>query len=134
MKLTELKPQFFRYEMRTETWDTTTGPKTGPREYRIPVDSINNAHCIHFLCPKCFAAAGNNIGVHFIEVTFSGRGVPDEQGTHNKAGKPTRWDVVKSGLGSPVMSTGLDDLTLVPSILIEDCCGWHGYITKGEAA
>ena len=138
MKLTDLEPQFFRYETRNETWDTATGPKTGPREYHIPVDTLADAQCIFFLCPKCFAAQGSNYGVHSIEVTFAGRGVSDNMGSHNKAGNPTRWQIVDATAspdGHPdVKSEDFKTLTLVPSILIEGCCGWHGYVTRGDAS
>ena len=124
MKLTELEPKFFRYEVRTETWETVNGPKTGPREYRIPVKELGEAQCVQFLCPKCFAEWGSNYGVHYVEVTFSGRGVPNELGTHNRAGNPTRW---------AVSGNNFSDLTTQPSILLEGGCNWHGFLTNGDA-
>jgi hypothetical protein len=137
VRLTDLEPQFIRYESRVETWNVVDGnPETwrergcptkqvtGPREYRIFVDALAEAQGITFICPKCFANAGHsNAGVHLCEVTFGGRGVPDVMGTHNKAGAPTRWQV--SG-------RSYSDLTTSPSILLEgEGCGWHGFITDG---
>jgi hypothetical protein len=134
MKLTDLEPQFIRYESRVEnyrlvdgdpaTWEQRGRPTkevTGLREYKIFVPSLSEAQGITFLCPKCFN--GSRAGVHLCEVTFSGRGVPDDMGTHNKNGEAVRWGV--SG-------NGVEDLTTTPSILIEDGCGWHGFITSGE--
>lgn len=119
MKLTLLEPKLFRYESRIETYETTTGTKTGPRIYLVPA-ALPDSQCIMFLCPKCFDGQQ-----HHIEVTFAGRGVTDEMGTHNKEGKPTRWNL--SG-------NGFDDLSLTPSVLIEGGCNWHGFVTNGDAA
>lgn len=118
MKLSELEPQFYRYETRVEERDTVNGPVTGPREYHIPVQTLAEAQCIFFLCPICL-----NGQHHQVEVTFAGRGVQDHQGNHNSAGKPTRWQV--SG-------NDFSDLTTTPSILLEGGCFWHGFITNGE--
>jgi hypothetical protein len=76
---------------------------------------FSEAHGIRFECPK---------GHHLIQVFFAGSPVPPHIGT-NKEGKMVRWN--KSG-------TGLADLTLTPSIQEQDdICGWHGFITNGEA-
>ena len=150
MKLTDLSPQFIRYETRVETYPVVDGDpetwrergcptkdKTGPRVYRHHVDSLEQAQGITFLCPKCFAAniakvdpelkgadalEAAGVGIHSVEVTFSGRGALDNEGTQRKTG-PVRWDV--SG-------TGYSDLTTKPSILLLCGCEWHGYITNGE--
>lgn len=117
MKLTDLEPEFYRYETRLEEGQS--------RIYRIPVASIAEAQCIFFACPKCAGGAGQ---WHLVEATFAGRGVPDNMGTHNAAGKPTRWNAA---------GTGFSDLTLTPSIQLEagpPCCQWHGFVTNGEAA
>lgn len=138
MRLLDLHPQFIRYESRIDTWRCAEGDlatwrergcptisKTGPREYRPYVDSLAEAQGILFCCPKCFAETGSNVGVHLCEVTFESRGVPAEMGTHNKDGKSVRWNV--SG-------DGFHNLTTTPSILLEGGCGWHGFITNGEAS
>lgn len=129
MKLTDLEPRFFRYDVRVEPYQVIDGDSmtwrergcpsktvVGPREYHVTVATLEEAQAVAFLCPRCFPG-------HEVHVTFSGRGVGPEYGCHNKAGNAVRWDV--SG-------TGLDDLSTTPSILIEDGCGWHGYITNGE--
>jgi hypothetical protein len=60
-----------------------------------------------------------------VQVFFVGSPVPDRLGT-NKDGKTVRWHAT---------GTGLDDLTLAPSIEEQGGdCGWHGFVTKGDAA
>ena len=116
MKLTDLEPQFMRYE-------------TSDHEYLRHVDSLAEAQSVQFLCPVCFVKNNAPVGTHLIEVSFSDRGVLDHQGSHNREGAPSRWTV--SG-------TGYADLTTLPSILVDPaepaCAGWHGYITNGEVA
>lgn len=113
IRLTELEPQFIKYEK------TANGEVIDPRN--IPIEQ---AQGLWFLCPKCFAENKGAVGTHACEVSFTNRGVLPEQGSHNKKGEPVRWNM--SG-------TGLHDLTLTPSILLEGGCAWHGYITNGEA-
>ena len=126
MRLAELEACFGRYESRgPETWDTTTGPQTGMREYFVRVASLDEAQGVQFLCPKCFARNGGSVGTHWCEVSFEGRGVAELQGSHGAGGEPTRWCV--SG-------TGLADLSTQPSIQIVGGCGWHGFITSGDAS
>lgn len=133
MKLTDLEPQFIRYESRIETWDVIEGDPatwrergaptkevTGPRQYMVNVESLTEADGITFLCPKCFEENG-----HRCEVTFEGRGAADDQGTQGSDGTPTRWNVSGSGL---------KDLTTAPSILLVGGCAWHGFITNGEVS
>lgn len=127
MKLTDLEPKFIRYESRVITWTRVLGDPltwksgdpteqvTGPREHKIFVDSLAEAQGIWFRCPKCRS--------HCVEATFAGRGVPDDMGTHNKAGEAVRWNV--SG-------TGFEDLTTTPSILLQGGCDWHGFVTNGD--
>ena len=110
MKLTDLEPKFYRYK-------TEDGHK-----YLTPVE-LSEAQCVIFLCPVCFAKNGGAVGTHGIEVSFRDRGVQDDEGSHNKEGKPTRW---------AVSGTSSENLTLDPSILIEDGCAWHGHVVNGE--
>lgn len=79
------------------------------------VGSLAEAQGLWFECPKCPNG-------HFIAVTLADRGVGDEYGTHDRSGKPSRWT-----------ASGVDfsDLTLKPSV--DSGCGWHGWITNGEA-
>jgi hypothetical protein len=133
--LVDLEPEFIRYESRVETWNVVDGDPatwrergcptkqvTGPREYKIYVGDISRAQGLMFLCPKCWAGSKAG-GIHLCEVTFAGRGVPDELGTHNKNGQAVRWQVSGSTFA---------DLTTTPSILLESGCNWHGFITNGE--
>lgn len=114
MKLIELEPQFLRYE-------------TSDHEFLRATDSLADAQGIRFLCPVCFIKNSGPVGTHGIEVSFAGRGVKDNQGSHNREGKPSRWNVTGTDYG---------DLTTQPSILIDPappaCAGWHGFITSGE--
>lgn len=126
MRLSDLEPRFVRYESKIETYDVIVGdpstwhqrgeptePKTGPREYIVNAESLDQAQGLWFLCPKC--------GNHQCQVTFEGRGVPATLGTQNDKG-PVRWTV--SG-------TSFEDLTITPSILLIGGCGWHGFIRAG---
>lgn len=131
MRLTELEPTFVRYEMKVETWTRVLGDPmtykdgdpteevTGSREHTILGVPFAEAQGIEFLCPKCFTANGGAVGTHWCNVTFADRGVPDEAGSHNTEGKPTRWTV--SG-------DTFETLVTSPSILLEGGCGWHGFI------
>jgi hypothetical protein len=137
MKLRELEAQFYRFEIRHEpgefvvgdqaTWRERGSPtetRIAPRTYFIPVTTIAEAQGVQFLCPKCFAANGGNVGTHMVMCWFNGRGVPDEM-----APKPGRWN--PSG-------AGLDDLTFVgPGAvsvhLTGGGCGWHGFVSNGDA-
>lgn len=136
IKLTELQPQFVRYESKIETYKVVEGDQatwhergcptkevTGPRHYMASVSTFVEAQGIHFLCPKCFAANRGDVGTHWCQVTFEGKGVPPEMGCHDNTGRPTRWNVSGSGYG---------DLTVTPSIQILGGCAWHGFITNGE--
>jgi len=100
----------------------------GPRPYRyefLDVGTVAEADQIMFLCPACFAKNGGAVGTHSVMVTFAGRGVPDEAGSVDSDGKPSRWTA--SG-------TSLDDLVLTPSILLDakrkpgEGCHWHGFV------
>ncbi|HWG97193.1 MAG TPA: DUF6527 family protein [Nitrospira sp.] len=135
VKLTDLEPQFVRYETKDEVRDFIVGdPATwhergNPVEYRVRlceskvyVNTLAEAQGIMFLCPVCFAANGGNVGTHSCEVTFEGRGALPSQGTQNKQG-PVRWNV--SG-------DSYENLTTTPSIQLIGGCNWHGYITNGD--
>lgn len=113
MRLTELDPEFIRWEDRTEVVDGMLVT----RAYLPSASSLADAQGILFDCPKC-----RN---HSVQVAFAGRAVADHHGTHASDGRPTRWQVSGSAF---------DDLTLTPSV---DCTPsdpncWHGHITNGE--
>lgn len=92
-------------------------------EFHVQVDSLAEADGLQFLCPKCFATNGGNVGTHSVICWFEGK-VPD-----NVDPKPGRWKPV---------GTGLDDLSFVPgrksnSVLLVGGCGWHGFVKMGDA-
>lgn len=100
----------------------------GPEPVRYEfhdVSTVADADQIQFLCPLCYAKNGGSVGTHSVFVTFAGRNVPDEAGSRDSDGKPSRW----SASGSAI-----DDLVLTPSILLgakqkpEHGCHWHGFV------
>ncbi len=134
MRLTDLEPQFFRVEFRTETWkrvkpgidplkgnwtDDDFEDFTGPREYHVPCE-FAEAHGIQFICPLHKDTDG-----HGTLWAFRDRGVPAGTLSRNKDGVDTRWEVSGTGYG---------DLTMKPSLLVQAApsCEWHGFITNGE--
>ncbi len=98
---------------------------TGPKE-QLRVDGVSEAQGVVFLCPRCFKINDGPVGTHSVICLFVGRGVPDAQFP-----RPGRWEV---------LGTGLADLTLRPSILLQDETPkgrvehWHGFITAGEVS
>jgi len=76
------------------------------KRYRY-VDALAEAQGIRFECPQC--------GNHQVIVWFKGRGAPEEE-----VPLP-RW---------AVSGTGIDDLTLAPSINVAGC--WHGFVQGGQ--
>ena len=89
------------------------------------VPTLAEADGIVFLCPKSYAKNNGPVGTHSVRVYFEGSAVPTRIG-QNSAGQPVRWKAT---------GTGLDDLTLTPSILEQDgICEWHGFVTNGDAA
>ena len=130
MRLIELGPQFVRYGMEPAPAHHGRRMADGVIEWggflvetRKPVESLEEAQGVWFLCPKCYLANGGVVGTHACEVTFEGRGVSPEHGCQGSDGKPTRW---------AVSGSGFEDLTVTPSIQLIGGCNWHGYITKGE--
>ncbi len=106
MKLTELEPQFLRYELLE-----------GKETHRY-VDTLADAQGVMFLCPQCWKKNNGPVGTHSVLCWFVGRRVPD-----HVFPRPGRWHV--SG-------TGYDDLTLQPSVFLTgQGCGWHGFVTNG---
>lgn len=115
MRLSILEPQFVKH---------TLGDN---KKIDIHVHTLEESNGIFFLCPVCWNKNNGPVGTHGIVVTFHGRNVPDELGSHNKEGQPTRWNV--SG-------NSYENLTLTPSIDISrNLPGeWHGFITNGEVS
>jgi|SRR5580765_4673043 len=89
------------------------------------VNTVAEADQVSFLCPLCYAKNGGNKGTHSVMVTFAGRNVPDDSGSRDSTGKPSRWNA--SG-------TSINDLVLTPSIALdasrkaEEGCHWHGFV------
>lgn len=114
LRLTTLEPKFIRYETREQG------------EYKVTVP-LPEAQGLFLLCPVCFTKNNGPVGTHGIDVTFRDRGAADHQGSHNRAGVPSRW---------AVSGDSFENLTLQPSIDISEPdgsgCGWHGHITNGE--
>ena len=85
------------------------------------VDTIQEAHGVQFLCPKCFADNGGSVGTHSVICWDSTRGVQPEE-----TPKPGRWEM---------LGTGLDDLTLRAGsssvLLTGDGCKAHFYVENG---
>ena len=110
MRLRDLEARFVR-------WD-----KSDDGRITLPfADSIQDAHGVIFVCPKCFNDLGGRVGAHSCICWFVGR-VPQDA----EPG-PGRWN--PSG-------SGIDDLTFIgpglTSVLLTGGCGWHGFIQNGE--
>jgi hypothetical protein len=112
MRLLDLEPQFYRHAYQTN-------PDGKQQELLHKVDTVAEAQGVMFACPKCFAANGGLVGTHYVLCWFRDRGVPDEMKPN-----PGRW---------AVSGSGYHDLTLSPSILLHSDCGWHGWVTNGQA-
>lgn len=132
MRLTELEPEFVRYDTRRQlitvvvgdplTWKDGDPTEEVERdvEWTLPVEAFGEAQAVQFLCPKCFAEKDGAVGCHLVRVTFADRGVTPTQGCHNSKGEPTRWQIVEGN--------SFDTLRLAPSILLEGGCNWHGHV------
>lgn len=129
MRLTELDPQFYRYETRREIGLFSDGGNVVERGhdavYFPKVDRIQDAQGVMFLCPKCFAENGGEVGTHRVVCWSRSRGVPD-----SAQPSPGRWTID---------GTGYHDLTLngdppgnARSVQITAGCMWHGHVTNGE--
>lgn len=136
ISLSELEPKFIRVEVKEEeftrlkagvdplNWtDADTEKVTGPRIHHVPVMSLAEAHGVMFLCPKCFMENGGRVGTHGVIVGFRDRDAPPGSLSINSSGQDSRW--AASG-------SGINDLTLDPSILLSGGCGWHGFVRNGR--
>jgi len=129
MKLTDLDPHFVDHRVEPADSDIGRPLPDGsiqwggfPQDVLYEQDEFKGADGIEFLCPKCFAENGGEVGTHLIQVFFAGGDAPDTLG-HDSEGKTVRWNALGSGF---------DDLTLTPSIYVKVGCGWHGFVTNGE--
>ncbi len=137
--LRDLEAKFIRYEAGVahkghgrHLPDGTIQWGGFPVDTFVQVETLAEAQGLWFLCPACYAKNGGNVGTHGVRVFFHGRGVPDrgvdgEVLGKNEAGQPVRWTVVAG--------TGLDDLQLSPSILLQGGgCQWHGFVGSSGVA
>ena len=116
MKLADLNPQFLRYDV------------DGEGVIYRHVDNIADAQGISFLCPKCYAANGGPVGTHSVICWSRSRGVPDDASPG-----PGRWTL--DGTGYHDLTINGDPPGHARSILLPgDGCGWHGFVTNGDAA
>ena len=83
-----------------------------------PLDRVQDANGLLFLCPKCFEANGGSRGTHSVLCLFVG--VPPG----GKLPGPGRWTAT---------GNTIDDVTLAPSVRIASGCGWHGFVERGRA-
>ncbi len=97
-----------------------------PNKVHKYVETLAEAQGLQFLCPKCYAEKGSRPGVHSIICWFRGRGVPDDEFP-----KPGRW--TPSGDSLTNLSFVPGDPPHATSVLLTGGCGWHGYVTNGEA-
>jgi hypothetical protein len=113
MRLTDLEPQFLRYDQRD-------GGK-----FLVPVATLAEAHGLKFLCPKCFAANGGPVGTHQVICWSRSRGTPDDAQP-----LPGRWAMEGTGFGD--LTLNADPPSGARSVLLLGGCEWHGFITAGE--
>lgn len=110
MRLIDLEAEFIQHQVRDDG------------TYLVPVDALNDAHGVKFLCPKCFHTNKGKVGTHIVICWFKGKVTDDVDPS------PGRWN--PSGIG-------LLDLTFVPpgavSVLLTGGCNWHGFVRNGEA-
>jgi hypothetical protein len=108
MRLADLEPQLVRMISQGHYED---------------VADLSEAQGIMFLCPRCYSRNGGAEGTHSVLAWFRDRGVPSDESPG-----PGRWVVLEG--------SGVDDLTLSPSINLENSrglgCEWHGNVTGGE--
>jgi len=93
-------------------------------------DSIDGADGVFFWCPCGYGKPEYPIEggrPHGVIVSFANpRGcspAPPDAGSRSRTGGPSRWTM--SG-------TGLNDLTLSPSVDVGTPSCWHGWIQNGE--
>jgi hypothetical protein len=123
-----LKAKFLRFNRLAYPTDKfVDGIKhtNGFGDIYTPVNTLVEAHGISFLCPKSMQDTSNPPNYpHTIIVWFINSPVPPDVGTNSK-GKTVRWTATGSSL---------EDLTLEPSVHEQsEFCGWHGFVTKGDA-
>jgi hypothetical protein len=121
MKLIALKPRFIRRVIQPCAVGhpdcSVVSPHT-EHEYHVPC-ALTAADGVRFLCPKCFAAQPDGVGVHWV-VCWRPHVPADIQP------KPGRWEFV---------GTSLDDLSLVAgssSVRLVGGCNAHFLVEHGD--
>ena len=121
--------------------DRATGGSAGYRE----LPSIEGAQGLLFQCPKC--AEGKEYGEERDEIT--GETIGFHRGAHHIIcwfrnprnaprvpddidPKPGRWWTVGDSIDTLTFDHG--EPPIAKSVLLVGGCGWHGFITNGEAA
>lgn len=132
MRLSELKPRWYVYRDVFEGHPGIAPPdgNFGDPYHHVVLErakDASEAQGISILCPACFRKNGGEVGTHRIQVGFEGRGLLPHQGSQNREGKPSRWQV--SGIMLTDFESANETLTLSPSI---DCGCWHGFIKNGD--
>lgn len=141
MRLTELKPCWYRYEprltevqvlrdgidsLRGNFTDADFETRVEPRAVHIRVETIAEAQGVRFLCPKCFAANGGSVGTHGVLCWSRSRGVPDDA----RPG-PGRWKL--DGTSFEDLTLNADPPSWARSVALAGGCAWHGHVTNGDA-
>lgn len=113
MKLTELEPQFLRYEAM----------HCGVSYHEV--DTIVEAQGIVFLCPTCFEKNSGPVGTHMVLCWSRSRGVPD-----NATPGPGRWKL--DGTDYNDLSLNADPPGEQRSVQFQIGCNAHFHVTNGE--
>lgn len=113
IKLTDLEPQFIRYEKREDG-----------RQISHFVDNLAQAQGIMFLCPKCFEANHGRVGTHQVICWSRSKGVPD-----SVQPGPGRWTLL--GTDYTNLTLGAEPNQSRSVLLTGKGCGWHGFVTNG---
>lgn len=117
MKLTTLEAEFLRYH------------EEDGRVYHKHVSTIAEAQGVMFLCPACFKAHGGKVGTHRVVCWSRSRGVPE-----HAQPRPGRWSMYGAGLHDLTLNGDADENGGgARSVLLLGGCGWHGFVTNGDA-
>lgn len=113
-KLTDLEANFLRYVEKEDG------------AYFQKVETLAEAQGIIFLCPKCYSENGGPVGTHSVICWSRSRGVPEAASPG-----PGRWALDGSGLED--LALNADPPGSARSVQLNGGCGWHGFVTNGDA-
>lgn len=127
--LTDLEPEFMRWEKRFEGSPdiAPAGGKFGDayeHVVHVPVESIDQAHGVKFLCPLCFERNGGKRGTHMVICWSRSAGTPEEA-----VPGPGRWKM--EGTGFADLTLNADPPGTMRSVQLLGGCNWHGFVTGG---